>query len=100
MNKKQLFYIGIASFILQIINMVVFFAMNDYMMSSNLGFMDYFMYYLSFVLILVSFLVALTIYILRSNLTKIKQIIMSIIFYLMLLNVAIFVATYIFVLRQ
>jgi len=74
--------------------------MNDYMSQLGLSFMDYFMYYLSFALIILSFLEVLIVYQIRAQFSRIRSIILSVIFYVMLLNVAVFIATYIFVLRQ
>lgn len=99
MSTKVIFSIAIGAFILQLINIFVFFAMNDYISQSN-QLIDYFMYYLSFILIIVSFIMNFMMYHLRSILSKTKKIIVSITFYVMLTNVLIFVATYIFLLRQ
>lgn len=99
MTNKVIFSIALGAFVLQLINIIVFFSMNDYISQSN-QLIDYFMYYLSFVLIIVSFIINFMMYHLRSVLTKAKKIIVSITFYVMLTNVLIFVATYIFLLRQ
>jgi len=100
MNKKHIFYISIAAFVLQIANLIVFFQMHEYMTSAMISNIDFVMYYLSIILIIASFIIELVVYQLRKTQTKKKEILMSIIFYVMLIIVAIFIATFIFVFRQ
>lgn len=97
--KNKNFYIIIGSFILFIMNVFVFFAMNDYVVI-NPNFMNQLMYYLTFIMIIGSGIISYVGYRDLSTLSVYQRVCGHIIFWLHILGLAMFLGTVWFVLAN